>query len=192
MLLHAVAESKEAIITRCLGLRACTTAGRELQDTYGLIPLGLSSVTRCGAVPGLDVDMVRVRGHVVMRGGALVWRRRACVAGQPSPHVENDVPGRGPRAPARGGFHVNLYSRHVECQWAFAPRSRPPYSLSPYRARLLIAMASAYVCGIRSDANICSDLASTYAALILADEGLEITVCMRGRRRVTASSMPQI
>lgn len=104
MLLHAVAESEEAIITRCLGLRACTTAGRELQDTYGLIPLGLSSVTRCGAVPGLDVDMVRVRGHVVMRGGALVWRRKACVAGQPSPHVEDDVPGRSPRAPARDGF----------------------------------------------------------------------------------------
>lgn len=116
----------------------------------------------------------------------------AGVAGQSSPHVEDDIPGAGQRAPVRDGFHVNLYSRHVECQQAFAPRSWPPYSLSPYRARLLIAMASAYVCGIQSDANICSDLASTYAALILADEGLEITVCMRGRRRDAASSMPQI
>lgn len=76
MLLYAVAESKEAIITRCFGLRARTTAGRKLRSTYGLIPLGLSSDTRCGAVLGLDEDMVGVRGHVVERGGALEWPRR--------------------------------------------------------------------------------------------------------------------
>ena len=61
------------------------------QGTYGLIPLGLSSVTRCGAVLVLCEDMVEAHGHVVERGGALGRRGRGSVARQSSPHVEGDI-----------------------------------------------------------------------------------------------------